>query len=106
MSLDGWRPAVVTSESSRNRLPELGPRRTTSRAELGGSASTAAWSALERPSPFSATSPTSTPWMVIVEVSPPPGAPAVSGGVSAVPQLLQNRAPSALRCPQFVQVGI
>jgi len=37
MSLSGWRPLVVTSWSSRNRAPALGPRRTTSSAMPGGS---------------------------------------------------------------------
>src|SRR3954469_7201488 len=105
MSLDGWRPAVVTSESSRNRLPELGPRRTTSRADPGGRASTAAWSPTERASPLSGTSPTSTPWIVIVDVSPGDAVAAVVG-VNAAPQLLQNRASSALLCPHWVQMGI
>ena len=35
MSLSGWRPAVVTSWSSRKRLPAFGPRLTTSSAEPG-----------------------------------------------------------------------
>src|SRR5215467_11470698 len=38
MSLSGCRPAVVRSLSSRNRLPALGPRFTTSRALPLGSA--------------------------------------------------------------------
>ena len=37
MSLSGCRPLVVTSWSSRNRAPALGPRRTTSSAMPGGS---------------------------------------------------------------------
>src|SRR3954467_1804159 len=99
MSLDGGRPAVVASESRRNRLPALGPRRTTSNADPGGSASTAVWSAVERPSAFSAGSPGSNPpLMVIVEVSPGDGAGAedVVAGFSAAPQLLQKRASSLL----------
>src|SRR6516225_7008547 len=38
MSLSGWRPAVVSSPSSRNRLPAFGPRMTRSRALPGGRA--------------------------------------------------------------------
>ena len=38
MSLSGCRPAVVRSPSSRNRLPALGPRMTSSSALPGGSA--------------------------------------------------------------------
>ena len=95
MSLDGCRPAVVVSESSRNRLPELGPRRTTSSAELVGSASMAAWSAVERPSAFSLGSPGSNPPpMVIVDVSL--GEAAGAAAFSAAPQLLQKRASSVL----------
>jgi len=41
MSLSGWRPADVRSLSSRNRLPALGPRLTSSNAVPGGNASTA-----------------------------------------------------------------
>jgi hypothetical protein len=95
LTVDVCRPAVVVSESRRKRLPELGPRRTTSRAEPGGSASTAAWSAPESPSDFSAASPVSNPppLIVMVDVS----LPVVAGaGRSAAPQLLQNRASSAL----------
>jgi len=38
MSLSGWRPAVVRSPSSRNLLPALGPRMTSSSALPGGRA--------------------------------------------------------------------
>src|SRR5690349_13683407 len=106
MSDDGWRPAVVVSESSRNRLPLLGPRRTTSSAEPGGSASTAAWSAVDSASDRSLSpSPGSKPALIVmVDVSPGDGAGAV--GLSAAPQLLQKRASSVLLCPHWVQNGI
>src|SRR5689334_19415987 len=104
MSLSGWRPAVVRSLSSRKREPEFGPRRTTSSAEPGGSASTAAWSAAE-----SALSPTSSggassPLIEIVDVSAAPA----GGGVtrSDAPQLLQKRLSSGFACPHWVQNGI
>jgi hypothetical protein len=50
MSDSGCRPAVVTSASSRKRLPAFGPRLTTSSALPGGSASVGAsgWSAARR----------------------------------------------------------
>src|SRR6185295_15659352 len=40
MSLSGWRPALVTARSRRNRDPALGPRLTTSSAAPSGRAST------------------------------------------------------------------
>ena len=85
----------------------MGPRRTTSSAEPGGSASIAAWSAAERPSAFSLGSPGSKPPpMVIVEVSLGERGGGGSAGVSAAPQLLQKRASSVLLCPHWVQNGI
>ena len=49
MSLSGRRPAVVVSESSRNRAPVLGPRWTTSSADPSGSASMAVRSVDDSP---------------------------------------------------------
>ncbi len=82
-------------ESSRNRLPAFGPRWTTSRADPGGSASTAASSAVDSPSDLSAGSPGSNPPLIVmVEVSPGDGA--LVAGFRAAPQLQQKRASSAL----------
>ena len=41
MSESGWRPSAVTSRSSTNRLPALGPRRTTSMPMPSGSSASA-----------------------------------------------------------------
>ena len=102
MSLCGWRPAVVSSPSSRKRLPEFGPRRTTSSAEPGGSASTAACASGDSGGimvwPVASASYASIPEMEIVEVvseARSEGAPARSGA----PQLEQKRlARSASAC--------
>src|SRR5579859_3225974 len=114
MSLSGWRPAVVRSPSSRNRLPALGPRMTRSRALPGGNAPNDAESG-NRSSPRSSSV---RPSEIVEVVSPgrsgdpaaerppvPPGAPGNPdpagipgpGGtdaVSWVPQYEQNLAPS------------
>jgi hypothetical protein len=69
----------------------------------------AAWSAPESPSALSLGSPCSKPpLMVMVEVSPGEPEPlgAAGAGFSEAPQLLQNRASSALLCPHCVQLGI
>src|SRR4051812_19612885 len=101
MSLSGCRPAVVTSLSSRNRLPALGPRLTTSSAAPLGSASTAAAAS---PSLTSSGSSDSAP-RLIVEVcstgrSGDTGSP---GRTSAVPQRAQYSASGGFCCPHRVQ---
>src|SRR5579885_125026 len=96
MSLSGWRPAVVTSWSSRKRLPAFGPRLTTSSAEPGVNASTAPWCAsVEKSVSVSGTEPV----VVIVLVT---SAPATATG-RAAPQLAQNRLPAGFSVPQAVQ---
>ena len=69
----------------------------------GGSASTAAWSAGERPSAFSGASPASMPPMVMVVVE---SLGEAVPRASAAPQLLQKRLSSGLSCPHCVQNGI
>src|SRR5580704_11612307 len=112
MSLSGWRPAVVRSLSSRNRLPAFGPRMTSSRALPGGSAPNDS----ESGNRSSASSPSSVRPRDIVEVvSPgragvlvaagPAGipAPAGTGADSGAPQFEQNRAPSGFGRPHRAQ---
>src|SRR5712691_8267648 len=112
MSLSGRRPTSVSSLSSRNRLPSLGPRRTTSSAVLGGSVSTAAASATLWST--GSGSGGSTPVKIIEVVSPklprsgvlargdPPNPPAACL-VSGVAHCEQNRALSVFSAPQAGQ---
>src|SRR3954465_8135903 len=105
MSLCGCRPAVVSSPSSRKRLPELGPRRTTRSAEPSGSASTAACASGESAGicvwPVTSESYASSPEMEMVDVVSE-GRSGVAPGRSGAPQLEQKRLFSALRLPHLV----
>src|SRR4051794_20228393 len=99
MSLSGCRPAVVTSWSSRKRLPAFGPRLTTSSAEPAGSDSTAPACASAVDSLTSTCSPESSPptlGMTLVD------SPARSCD-RAAPHCAQKRLPSGLLWPQRVQ---
>src|SRR3954468_12331435 len=99
MSLSGCRPAVVTSWSSRKRLPALGPRFTTSSADPAGSDSTAPAGASAVVSCTSTCSPESSPptlGMMLVD-SP------TRSCDRAAPHCAQKRLPSGLLWPQRVQ---
>ncbi len=96
---------MVTSESSRKRLPEFGPRWTISRAEPGGSASMADSTSADRagvvPVPVVVVgSYDSRPEMEMVDVVS--AAPSGSRPPrSAVPQLEQNRAEAGFWLPHL-----
>jgi hypothetical protein len=98
MSLSGCRPAVVTSWSSRNRLPALGPRLTTSRAEPGGSASTAPACSSPGSSPGIPSS-KAPGWKIDVAS----GEDGYSDRDSGAPHCAQKRASSGLSWPHRVQ---
>src|SRR4051794_23965531 len=99
MSLSGCRPAVVTSLSSRNLLPALGPRLTTSRAVPEGSDSTPT-SASSSP-PWS--SGPSMPLIEIVVVCSADPVPPTAGFASGDPQRAQNLLSSGFCWPHCVQ---
>jgi hypothetical protein len=104
MSLSGCLPAVVTSASSRKRLPALGPRLTTSRALPGGRPSSGPLSS-DDGSGVAAASPSSAPSSAdseIVDVVSTARSPA---GVTlvAAPQRAQKRLSSGFCWPHWVQ---
>jgi hypothetical protein len=98
MSLSGCRPTVVTSLSSRKRLPAFGPRLTTSSALPVGSDSGAT-----SPSSSTVSSAWSRPLREIVVVWSAACGGAAVGTVIAAPQRAQNRLSSGFCCPHWVQ---
>jgi hypothetical protein len=90
---------VVSSLSSRNRLPALGPRCTTSSAVSAGSASSMAGSASG--SSFSSASSASARASEIVEVVSP--GRSADPRIREVPQFEQKRASSGFGRPHCVQ---
>src|SRR6478672_1200989 len=99
MSLSGWRPAVVTSWSSRKRLPAFGPRLTTSSADPAGSDSTAPACASAADSLISGWSPVSSPPTLGITLVDSP----TRSWESAEPHCAQKRLPSGFSCPHRVQ---
>src|SRR3954452_22875344 len=99
MSLSGWRPAVVTSWSSRNRLPAFGPRLTTSSAEPAGRDSTAPAWASAAASAISGASPVSTPPTFGITLVDSP----TRSWERADPHWAQKRLPSGFSWPHRVQ---
>src|SRR5438067_2122425 len=89
MSLSGWRPALVTSLSSTNFDPALGPRLTTSMPMLPGSSSRVTVSS-------SSASPADSTGMNVIVVSSP-------CGPRAAPQDEQKLAPGGFLCPHWLQ---
>src|SRR6476469_2068905 len=99
MSLSGCRPAVVTSWSSRNLLPALGPRLTTSSADPAGSDSTAPACASAADSVISGWSPESSPPTLGITLVDSP----TRSWESAEPHCAQKRLPSGFSWPHRVQ---
>src|SRR5207302_8967044 len=91
--------AVVTSWSSRNRLPALGPRLTTSRADPAGSDSTAPACASAGDSLTSGVSPLSSPPTLGMTLVDSP----TRSWESAAPHCAQKRLPSGFWWPHRVQ---
>src|SRR6476620_4660642 len=99
MTLSGCRPAVVTSWSSRNRLPALGPRLTTSRADPAGRDSTAPACASAADSTISGWSPVSSPPTLGITLVDSP----TRSWDRADPHWAQKRLPSGFSWPHRVQ---
>src|SRR5439155_25222728 len=91
MSESGWRPAWVTSASSRYLLPSLGPFRTTSSAPPPAKSSGETFSS----SSGSRSSTGVTRWVIVVS--------SVSDRLRAAPHDEQKFEPGGLRWPHWLQ---